>query len=604
MAQLNILKSLGPSFGTSSWYILPIWGLQMTASAKTKPHFCPGTKSPSRLVLRRGTWHFRTIIPQDCRQSLGGLKEFKVSLKTGLLREARLEAGRLAFNAAMIYLLVKKESAVMQTLDKKTIRALARKWLVDGLDQYEQDFLAQTLPLTPKNQIDQQEALGNLAKVYQQKLADGEFSVVGYDWLAYILKANNLPIPEQDSVEIKRLAAEFMKATIELSKIQANRAKGDYSDFSLMDEQEPGTIVPAPPPDSAIPVKTSPLLADVLSLYIDEKKRASAWTERSIADFEPKLKFFAEVVGNLPIDQLNRDMMRSFKSILDKLPARYNQVKEYRDLTLKQLMSRNIPMDKRMSPASLSKYYGTINSFLIWLKNNFDGISDGLTGVLSIKVNHQVDNLRDIFTDEDLKAIFNPILFNKNKLNNSFKYWVPLLGLYTGMRLEEVCQLHVADIITLDNIACININDEYGDKKLKTPAAKRIIPIHSILVERLSFLDHVDCQKKNEQVRLFPELKKQSGRYSHYVSRWFGDYLIKVGVKTQESRKVFHSFRHTFANACKKAGVEEYKAREFLGHDVSNKSITYGRYGKKYSVKVLLEEVLMEVELFDVGRII
>lgn len=542
-------------------------------------------------------------VPKPFRKILGDLHELKVSLRTSKLREARLKAGRLASNAAMIYRLVQKESSLMQTLDKKTIRTLAKKWLIEGLDHYEQDFLSQTSPLTPQKQIDQQAALDNLAKVYQQRLASGEFSLIQYDWLASILKANDLPVPEENSLDVRKLAAEFMKATIELSRIQGNRTNGDFSDSSLLEEHvsQPSGEPSSPDPAPSVPVKSGPLISDVLGLYIDEKKRAQAWTERSIGDFVPKLNFFVECVGNIPVDQLNRDMMRGFKAIVDKLPARYSQTKEYRNLTLKQLMALNIPMDKRMSPASLSKYYGTINTFLIWLKNNYDDISDGLTGVLNIKISHQVDNLRDIFTTDDLKSIFDPAVFTPRKLKSSFKYWVPLLGLYTGMRLEEICQLHTADIIIHDEIACISINDENGDKKLKTPAAKRIIPIHPILIDKLSFLGYVEKQRKAGQPRLFPELKKQSGRYSHYASRWFGDYLVKIGVKTPESSKVFHSFRHTFANACKVAGVEEYKAREFLGHDVSGKSITYGRYGKKYSVKVLLDEVLMKIELFEVG---
>jgi integrase len=87
------------------------------------------------------------------------------------------------------------------------------------------------------------------------------------------------------------------------------------------------------------------------------------------------------------------------------------------------------------------------------------------------------------------------------------------------------------------------------------------------------------------------------------VSRWFNEnYLVKTGIKNDsKTEKVFHSFRHTFANACKISGVEEYKAREILGHEVSSKSITYGRYGKKYPIDILFTDVIQKINLPDVS---
>ena len=61
----------------------------MRASPSVYPTLSPGTKSPSHLVLRNGTWHFRMAVPTPCRPHLGGLSEFKASLRTGVLREAK-----------------------------------------------------------------------------------------------------------------------------------------------------------------------------------------------------------------------------------------------------------------------------------------------------------------------------------------------------------------------------------------------------------------------------------------------------------------------------------------------------------------------------------
>ena len=101
------------------------------------------------------------------------------------------------------------------------------------------------------------------------------------------------------------------------------------------------------------------------------------------------------------------------------------------------------------------------------------------------------------------------------------------------MRIEEICQLYTSDIRREGFIWYFDINDD-GEKYLKTKAAIRKVPIHPHLIERFRFHDFVAKQKNCGAERLFPELKKHSGRYSHYASRWFnGDYLVKVGVKNE-----------------------------------------------------------------------
>jgi len=578
----------------------------MRASPSAYPTLSPGTKSPSHLVLRNGTWHFRMAVPTPCRPRLGGLNEFKASLRTGVLREAKLLAGKLAANAHLVYRHVQKDSIPMGNLDKKTIRALAKKWLLEGLDYYEAEHLSRDKPVNAEMREARKASLESMAAYYQEQLAAGDFSCVNPDWVAERLERENLPIPEKDSLEFKMLTAEFMKATVDLSKIQANRTIGDYSD-SLTADPIPSNSVEAvavvrsadiasksvdPAPDN--------LLSDVLDRYIEGRIRAGAWTERSQADFLPKLQFFKQQVGNIAIEKLSREHVRDFKLVVDRLPARYGITKKYKELSLEEVLKASIPLDDRMSPSSLSKYYGTINSFLIWLKKNYDGVGEGLSDVLAIKINRQVDALRDVFTEADLAKIFKSEIYAKAGAEKSFKYWIPLLGLYTGMRLEEICQLYVEDLVVEDGLYCLSVNDD-KDKKIKTPAAKRLVPLHPDLVDKFKFPDFVAEQKAKKNERLFPELRKQSGRFSHYASRWFNaDFLVKVGVKSGDGKKVFHSFRHTFANACKVAGVDEYKAREVLGHDVSGKSITYGRYGKRYSVAILMTDVILKVKVVDV----
>ena len=71
--------------------------------------------------------------------------------------------------------------------------------------------------------------------------------------------------------------------------------------------------------------------------------------------------------------------------------------------------------------------------------------------------------------EQDLKRIFNLRKLKSESIdkNKPAYYWVPLLGLYTGARLNEICQLYVNDIKEIDKIWCIDINRKTNDKKLK-----------------------------------------------------------------------------------------------------------------------------------------
>ena len=92
-------------------------------------------------------------------------------------------------------------------------------------------------------------------------------------------------------------------------------------------------------------------------------------------------------------------------------------------------------------------------------------------------------------------------------INKPERYWVTMLAAYSGARLNEVCQLNVADIQRTDGIWAINLNADSKDKSIKTEAGNRIIPLHPKLID-LGLLDYVKQMKNQSQKKLFPNLKK------------------------------------------------------------------------------------------------
>jgi len=143
--------------------------------------------------------------------------------------------------------------------------------------------------------------------------------------------------------------------------------------------------------------------------------------------------------------------------------------------------------------------------------------------------------------------------------------------------LNELCQLIPSDIGTHDDVNTISILDEEIGKRLKTTASRRIIPIHSKLVE-MGFLEYVTSIKSG---RIFPELpesKQRPGDFSKEPGRKFTNYRRRIGIGGDNlnpdngkwegnNRKIFHSFRTTLISALRKANVPKDRRTRLAGHE-------------------------------------
>ena len=107
------------------------------------------------------------------------------------------------------------------------------------------------------------------------------------------------------------------------------------------------------------------------------------------------------------------------------------------------------------------------------------------------------------FSEKELKEIFskqNYLHLTKVEKDSYSKYWVPLIGIFTGMRVGEICSLYLDNIREIGGNQrkkrwVIDILEEPNrpDKKLKNQSSRRIVPIHDTLLE-LGFIDFI---KKN-----------------------------------------------------------------------------------------------------------
>jgi integrase len=168
-----------------------------------------------------------------------------------------------------------------------------------------------------------------------------------------------------------------------------------------------------------------------------------------------------------------------------------------------------------------------------------------------------------------------PSLENRDGL-----FWLPLLGLWTGMRLSECAQLWIHDVSIVEKIPIIRIlpeppgEDPGNDKRLKTIHSTRVMPIHPELA-RVGFVEYWRHAVRQGHQRLFPELRREGA--GHGFARPSKLLTAFVRSATHGDRLVcFQSFRHTFRDAARDGRLPKDRARILGGWGNKDMSDRYG----------------------------
>lgn len=237
-----------------------------------------------------------------------------------------------------------------------------------------------------------------------------------------------------------------------------------------------------------------------------------------------------------------------------------------------------------LSHARINRHLTVLTAFFKWLFQNEMIDRNPALNLLLPKRKIRPDEERQRYTPSEIRLILAGIKQYREKKPE--RYWVPKIAVFSGMRLNEICQLYVEDICQIEEVWCFDVNCR-RDKELKNPASQRIVPIHPDLLSD-GLLAFANALFASGIARLFPALSKhRKNGYAHQLGQWFQ--LFNRREVTEDPRKTFHSLRHAFADILKQKLVEPHVISELLGH--STGSISINRYGKRFNVNVLLDAI-------------
>lgn len=332
------------------------------------------------------------------------------------------------------------------------------------------------------------------------------------------------------------------------------------------------------------PIAEGPTLATLSKLYIEEGKRGGTWRQTSTEDIERALAELFELMGDMPAVAFDAQQARLLKERLSLCPQYFGLRPEFKGKTLKQVIESGSNY-KTITAVTVNNRLRKLTAFLNWCKVNRYVTENPLAGMKVMTGSAKEARLS--FDRHDLVTLLDHETLRKEAHKHQWRFWIPLLGRYTGARLEELCQLRVDDFIEQQGFHCFRIDDSSEGQSLKNSGSRRVLPIHPTLIG-LGLLQHVASVQATGTDRLFPDLEAVRGKLGHAPSKWFGRYKTKLGIT--DARKTFHSFRHTFIDDLRDAAVQDSLIKRMVGHEDS--SVTFGIYGSRTPTAAMHEALL------------
>ena len=551
-----------------------------SAGISSLPRYC------SYLTTHRGILYFRILVPNHL-QSLIGKREIRRSLNGLDSRTARTKALRLSLAAQHFFALADdlaherihcaQEKTVQSFgITKENIKFVGT-FLFDST--LKKDLSPASLTLLLPSFLREQEGIVSSTKIFSEKVEATETDGAGKEDFSF-------PKEETPSVE----PTETVRRRIKL--------------------EEKGRL---------------PNLGEAFDAYV--KAKTLTWSAASAKDIPPQVRQFVEIVRELEhgrdirVDELSREHIRSYFDTLKHLPCRLCGQRQFTGKGWLQLadMGRSGQIERLLSVKTMEVRQTNVRSFVNWCELEYRGavqakyVNSGFPKVLSDKDIRRKGVKREAFTQDELKALFGDMgKYVQATEGVPSRFWAPLIALYSGMRLEESCQLHLSDIVKVDGVLCFSINEESGGsgyvKHVKSSAGIRKVPVHPHLWDELGLEKFVASRwaktpkEKYTSTLLFPDLQERVNAVNHAtvklgsaLTHWFTRYRRSVGVGGQHgepSTKAFHSFRHTVIEYLhKEARVDLSMLQAVVGHEMVDMRVTEN-YAGDWPVKTLLTDVI------------
>ncbi|MEM5372149.1 site-specific integrase [Paraburkholderia azotifigens] len=524
---------------------------------------------PTGLVRdkKSGVYYLRRRIPTDVLSCYPGKAEVTFSLRTKDYRtaverlrreEAKLTAEWEKKRDRLAEIAARQQLNAVQRIDALTPEVIdaicthfevaslagdesrreAGNFTVEEIDEYKAGYAANNLDL--KTAV----AIGDMSQI--RPLLEQFLFLYRYD----------VNVPEAD---MRRLTLAYARAAIRTNEKLLNRYEGK-------DEPTPNVVG----------IRLTPMLSEVTQAYLTHYEKLKK--PEMFKKVRTVMPLLLEIVGNKPIGALTQSDLLVFFDTVQSLPPRWKDVCRQQNISARALAERRVgEMSKQTFDGT---YMAAMAPFLKYCRGRWQ--DQGWPMTLTVEGIQYLGSRRDPefgqrhFKLDELKRLFQgaEMAALARSPADAHKFWLPHVGLFTGARSNELCQLNPQHDIQMDDQSgfwFLHITSESEshrdvEKSVKTKSSKRRVPIHPQLVQ-LGFLRYVEHVKKQGATLLFPGFPPSVGRAAPKAGEWFGDFLRDIGLRddTPGARLVgMHAFRSTLLNQAMELGV--VNAEAITGH--------------------------------------
>lgn len=278
-------------------------------------------------------------------------------------------------------------------------------------------------------------------------------------------------------------------------------------------------------------------------------------------------------------------IIKKFKSMVGDINPR--------DITRRHIIQlKDKMLEAGSAPATINKGRGILAAIFSTAEKNSKLENNAFIGMEKLKV--PTSEVHKPYNLEELQIIFNSGIYingeRPKRFNGESVYWIPILALYSGARLNELGQIFVEDVGIEDGVHFYMIKHDPSTGRTVKNGKSRRVPIHPDLI-KIGFLDYVAEIKSKSHIQLFPELKitRAEGKLADKWGDWWCNY-VREDLKIKRIPQPTHGFRHTFIAHCRRCKVDSEHRRIIEGHTPN--SVEFKAYGDAlFPLEPLYEEL-------------
>ncbi|WP_374368630.1 tyrosine-type recombinase/integrase [Dongia sp.] len=373
-------------------------------------------------------------------------------------------------------------------------------------------------------------------------------------------------------------------------------------------------------------------LSEAWKVYAVDEVAVSKIRESNVRHRTSSLYLWIDICGDQPAYAYTNLDSSKFRRTIAQLPANYHRDKRWRNLsameivadvsTIEQKNRERLPRKDQRTPLTIkfekisvktiNKHLSALRGFWRWMRAHgylAPQHPDVFAGLhINIKKSlYEVQEERDQWPPEMIGKLFKTPIWTGCRsharrtepgtyVHRDWKYWVPLIGAYTGMRAEEICSMLVEEIQYSEKADLWYFNLRQSKRRFKTLGSERYVPIHSHLLS-FGFLEALVKGRPGGEY-LFPDMKIASLEdvRSDQFTKAFTYY--RQQVKLYDPKIGFHSFRHSVVTAIMDhEDANRGFAEEITGHDGTERQSELSRYNKSDMLKKLKKTI----EYLDYG---